>query len=414
MSDLFGFPSAEIHFRADGGVDGDDAAARALAADPGVTDLLVLTHGWNNDLGGARDLFAQLARSLREVVDGGHGLPAGRALAILGVVWPSRQFALPDQMRGVAAADPSVTEADLLDGLDGLRAAFPRQGPRLDAAAACVPRLTADADARREFVDLVRGLLTPDALDGAEGPAELFTLPGDVVLEQLSAPEPLADAGLGGLLGGILGGGLNLLNYSTFYAMKERSAVVGEAGLAPLLTAIARPGLRLHVAGHSFGARLVSAATKALPHGATVASMALLQGAFSHYGFAADWDLDAPGAQAGMFRSDVAEQRVTGPVLITHTANDLAVGIAYAVASRLANQIDTGIGGPDDRYGGLGRNGALRCDEAVAGTLLGVGGVYPWQPHRPHNLLADAFVADHSDVKGHEVAYALLSAAAAT
>lgn len=417
MTDLSGFPSAEIHFRADGGVDGDDAAARALAADPGVTDLLVLAHGWNNDIGGARDLFAQLARSLREVVDGGHGLPAGRRLAILGVVWPSRQFALPDQMRGVAAAGPSVTEADLLAALDGLRAVFPRKGPRLDAAATLVPRLTTKVDARREFVELVRGLLTPDALDGAEGPDALFTLPGEVVLEQLSAPDepgPFADAGLGGLLGGILGGGLNLLNYTTFYAMKERSAVVGSAGLAPLLIAIARPGLRLHLAGHSFGARLVSAATKALPHGATVASMALLQGAFSHYGFAADWDVDAPGTQAGLFRSDIAEQRVTGPVLITHTANDLAVGIAYAVASRLANQIDTGIGGPDDRYGGMGRNGALRCDEAVPGTLLGVGGVYPWQPHRPHNLLADAFVADHSDVKGHEVAYALLSAAAAT
>jgi len=417
MADLFGFPSAEIHFRADGGVDGDAAAARALAADPGVTDLLVLTHGWNNDIGGARDLFAQLARSLRDVVDGGHGLPPGRRLAILGVVWPSRQFALPDQMRGVAAADPSVTQADLLDGLDGLRAVFPQEGPRLDAAAALVPHLTAEVEARREFVELVRGLLTPDAADGAEGSDALFTLPGDVVLEQLSVPDapgPFADAGIGGLLGGILGGGLNLLNYTTFYAMKERSAVVGAAGLAPLLTAIRRPGLRLHLAGHSFGARLVSAATKALPAGSTVASMALLQGAFSHYGFAADWDLDAPGAQPGLFRSDVADQRVTGPVLITHTANDLAVGIAYAVASRLANQIDTGIGGPDDRYGGLGRNGALRCDEAVAGTLLGVGGSYPWQPHRPHNLLADAFVADHSDVKGHEVAYALLSAAAAT
>ena len=45
-----------------------------------------------------------------------------------------------------------------------------------------------------------------------------------------------------------------------------------------------------------------------------------------------------------------------------------------------------------------------------------MGAAYPWQPHRPHNLPADAFVADHSDVKGREVAvaYALLSAAATT
>jgi hypothetical protein len=145
-----------------------------------------------------------------------------------------------------------------------------------------------------------------------------------------------------------------------------------------------------------------------------VASVALLQGAFSHFGFSADWDPVEPGPQAGFFRADVAEPKVTGPVLVTHTANDVAVGIAYAVASRLANQVAAGVGGPDDRYGGIGCNGAQRTDEAVPGTLLPVGGAYPWQPHRPHNLLADAFVASHTDVKGREVAYAVLSAAATT
>ncbi len=426
MADLFGFPNAEIQFRSDGSVDGSSnggvAAARALAADPTVTDLLVLTHGWNNDIAGARELFAQLARSLRGVTDDGHGLPPGRALGILGVIWPSRQFALPDQMAGLAAAvGPSVTPQDLLDALDGLRAVFPTEAPRLDMAAALVPHLTDKASARRAFVELVRGLLTPDGGDPAEGPPALFTLPGDVVLDRLAVPAPVGvpdgvghAAAVGGLLGGILGAGLNLLNYTTFYAMKERSAVVGTAGLAPLLTAIARPGLRLHLAGHSFGARLVSAAVKALPAGSAVASVALLQGAFSHFGFSADWDPVAPGPQAGFFRSDVAEPKVAGPVLVTHTANDVAVGIAYAVASRLANQVAAGIGGPDDRYGGIGRNGAQRTDEAVPGTLLAVGGAYPWRPHRPHNLLADAFVANHSDVKGPEVAYAVLSAAAAT
>lgn len=422
MADLSGFPSAEIQFRADGSVDGSDSAARALAANPTVTDLLVLTHGWNNDVAGARDLFTQLARSLRAVTDDGHGLAPGRTLGILGVIWPSRQFALPEQMAGVAAAAGSpITQQDLLDAIDGLRAVFPDEQATLDKAAALVPHLTDKASARRAFVELVRGLLAPDAGDPAEGPAALFTLPGDVVLDRLAVPAPIGPPGgvghaaaVGGPLGGILGAGLNLLNYATFYAMKERSAVVGVAGLAPLLTAIARPGLRLHLAGHSFGARLVSAAVKALPAGVAVASVALLQGAFSHFGFAADWDPDTPGAQPGFFRPDLAEPRVTGPVLVTHTANDVAVGIAYAVASRLANQVAAGIGGPDDRYGGIGRNGAQRTAEAVPGTLVAVGGAYAWQPRRPHNLLADAFVANHSDVKGREVAYAVLSAAATT
>ena len=102
-------------------------------------------------------------------------------------------------------------------------------------------------------------------------------------------------------------------------------------------------------------------------------------------------------------------------MLITHTANDLAVGIAYAVASRLANQIDTpGSAAPTTATAASGATARCGPTRPFAGALLPVGGAYPWQPHRPHNLLADAFVADHSDVKGREVAYALLSAAAAT
>ena len=238
------------------------------------------------------------------------------------------------------------------------------------------------------------------------------------MLEQLAVPGPIAPTvgrrASAGFLGGILGGGLNLLNYTTFYAMKERSAVVGAAGLAPLLSAIARPGLRLHLAGHSFGARLVSAATKALPAGTTVASMALLQGAFSHFGFAADWDLDTPGPQSGLFRSDVADQRVTGPVLITHTANDLAVGIAYAVASRLANQIDVVDRRPRRpfRRPRAQRRVAHRrgpAGHAAAGRRrLPVAAAPAAQPARRRVR------RDHSDVKGREVAYALLSAAATT
>jgi hypothetical protein len=46
--------------------------------------------------------------------------------------------------------------------------------------------------------------------------------------------------------------------------------------------------------------------------------------------------------------------------------------------------------------------------------LLPVGGAYAFQPRALHNLRADKFIADHSAVKGKEVAYAVLSAIART
>ena len=86
-------------------------------------------------------------------------------------------------MQGVAAVGPTVTQRDLFDAIDGLRAVFPGEDARLDRAAALVPDLVEDVSARQEFADLVRGLVTPAVGDGTECPDALFTLPGDVVLD---------------------------------------------------------------------------------------------------------------------------------------------------------------------------------------------------------------------------------------
>jgi pimeloyl-ACP methyl ester carboxylesterase len=167
--------------------------------------------------------------------------------------------------------------------------------------------------------------------------------------------------------------------------------------------------LRIHLVGHSFGGRLVSAAASKLPKD-TLASMTLLQAAFSHYGFAAEW---SPGL-AGGFRATISNGAVAGPIVITHTANDRAVGIAYAIASRIAGQNASAVGDANDTYGGIGRNGAQKTSEANFGQLLAVGGTYTWNAHVLHNLQADAFIKDHSDIKGEQVAYAILSAIATT
>jgi hypothetical protein len=98
---------------------------------------------------------------------------------------------------------------------------------------------------------------------------------------------------------------------------------------------------------------------------APVHALVLLQGAFSHYGLADDWN--GQGAD-GLFRA--VPNRIHGPVVVTRTKNDKVVGLAYAIASRLARQVAIDIGGPDDRYGGMGRNGALKTPEALGPSTL--------------------------------------------
>ncbi|MGW5718810.1 hypothetical protein ACWEVP_21750 [Amycolatopsis sp. NPDC003865] len=353
---LSGFPAAEVEFDRAGELAGDrGAAVRALAADPAVTDLVVLTHGWNDDPLVARLLYSALAGSLRAV----SGDLPGRRIAFACVLWPSRKLA----------------EAGLTERLDLLRELVPEHRLTIDAAADLVPALTARATARTAFAAALLSAAARGADDPEDASTQLFTLPGGTVMDRLGADA----AG-------------QLLDFLAYYELKARAGEVGVRGLAPLLAGLAGP--KVHLVGHSFGARLVTAAANERPAG-SLATLTLLQAAFSHHGF------------AGSFRRVVAEGVVTGPILVTHSAHDLEVGTAFAIASRIA-------GAAAGCYGAIGRSGAQRTAEAVAAELLPVSGTYRWRPGVPHNLLADRFVRGHTDVCGREIAHALWSAIAAS
>lgn len=449
MGEVKGFPYFEVEFDKQGRVHDDDevAALERFVVREEPTDLLVLSHGWNNDMAEARRLYERLLGHLRDHLDAGRvpGLE-GRTWGVFAVLWPSKKFADEDLIPSGAAAAPGVGEGDLDRALRELTGFFEGDDAdaRLERARQLVGRLDADPEARRAFVDELRPLFPddPDGETAAELPPETFELPGDEVLERLGTPpalpeptiddgggaavfdpdagpdggeglDPVEAASLGSLFDGVKAGARNFLNLLTYYTMKERARTVGQGGAYRTLRRLrgARPDLRLHLVGHSFGGRLVTAAA-AGPEGQEplpVASLTLLQAAFSHYGFSQDWN--GKGGD-GLFRPVLTTARVDGPMLVTHTRNDRAVGLAYPIASRLARQVASAIGGPDDVYGGIGRNGALKTPEASMGELLAVGGEYRFAPRKVFNLGADPFIANHGAVAVPETAYAILVAAA--
>lgn len=407
------FPYAEVEFETSGAIHTQDQRDAALAAvrAADATDVLLLSHGWNNDLNAARGLYERLTDSVAAVWD---RVPdaADRRLAVIGLLWPAKQWADEDLIAG-GGAGVGDEEAALHAAL-AARIEDPGVSARLQAL---VPRLDTSASARREFLDLLRAQLPPPPeTDEDPPPSTLVVGEADQVFDIANAPEadvvaPDAVGGAAGFsLGGFLRGARNLLNATTYYTMKDRAGKVGANGGAQLLDTLAAqaPQTHRHLAGHSFGARVVSAA---VAQQATAHSVTLLQGAFSHHGFAANYD---GAGHDGAFRHALTGPQLSGPLVVTHTANDRAVGLAYALASRLAGQQAAGIGGPDDRYGGIGRNGALLTPEAVspAGSLLGVGGEYQFAPGHVYNLKSDAFISGHGSVSGPQVAYALLSAVA--
>ena len=108
----------------------------------------------------------------------------------------------------------------------------------------------------------------------------------------------------------------------------------------------------------------------------------------------------------------LADSRVlSGPIIITHTKNDTAVGVAYPLASRIANQVAATLGDQNDPYGGMGRNGAQHTAEAIGhdAKLGAMGTRYSFAPGTVNNLSADDTIADHGDVRSEAVAYAILA-----
>lgn len=442
MLTLSEFPYFPIEFTKDGAVYQrlEVGALLAFLQKDATTDLLVLSHGWNNDMAEAKTLYDCLLKRLHSFA------PTNRKFAVLGVLWPSKKFADKAQIpSGAASKGSRTTDAALLAELKRLRGVFdtPEADSLLKQAEAQVPFLEDKQTARTKFAELVCGVLAGVAPSDTAGTEVIKPTPSADLLSKFGEPLPINSqlakptgsatggqlatigegangghaatglvADLGDFFGSIKDGAMNLLNYTTYYQMKERAGTVGSKGLHPVLAEIKKavPCLKLHLAGHSFGGRLVTAAVSSQAD-FQVETLMLMQAAFSHYGLAKDYDKKGGD---GFFRSLVATHRVKGPILITHSIRDFAVGRMYPLASRLAGQVAAAIGDANDKFGGIGRNGAQATPEATAGQLLPALTAYTFPLKDILNLNADTIIQSHSDICRDEVAYAIMQAVATT
>ncbi|WP_316738370.1 hypothetical protein [Pedobacter aquatilis] len=396
------------------------------------TDLLVLSHGWNNNDNEAKSLYNRLLRlSEKEIAS----RPAsGKKFLALGVIWPSKKFGDPDTSNsntagGAASTTSTSGNTELAKQANSLSdiAQTPATAKQLTEIAKLI---SANAKAPRlaeAFTDLFETFKNGDTKPKEnEEKFPDFTVPEIQAMLTDSGywDDGLPPADTGGsvslpppgygysmsLFSGIKDSMQNLLNLTTYYMMKDRSGLVGRKGLNPVLAKLikAYPTLKIHLVGHSFGARLVSSAIlgEEIANQIKVDSLSLLQAAFSHYAFAKEYKRSLDG----LFRPVVAKQLVKGAFIITHSRKDKAVGIAYAVASRLARQIASGIGGKNDPYGGLGGNGAQVTPEVEQLKLNAANKPYSFKPGKVYNLESDEFIFGHSEISVAEVSNALVSA----
>lgn len=404
-------PYWDLTFDATG--DPDPGQRDILLAHAGErTDLVLFAHGWNNDLSTASALFDRFYALFPALLAGMPGVRLGYA----GVHWPSMRFS--DEPVADFPHMAIIPVAGARQDLDALKRVLPGHDAAADRIMDLLDQRPDDPAALDEFAGLVRMLTGsssprvaslaqdvdgPGALPAlvTDDPATVCATLGDAVAEATGE-----EALLGELGKKVWSGARELLRQATYYAMKSRAGTVGRTGLGPLLGLLAEraPGTRVHLVGHSFGARLVSFALAGLPPAArNTASVTLLQGAFSHSAFSPG------GALQGM------QSRVNGPVVACHSSHDQALGVFYPLASRLSGDDRSLLG--DDRWGALGHDGFHGLPGTPAlplATALGA----PFPAQRCVSVDASAVVRTggppsgaHSDICHPELAHLTLRAA---
>lgn len=414
-----GLPYFEVRFGEDGALDtaaGGDGGLPAAVRTGDITDLFVLSHGWNNGVDSARNLYQAMFELLADQL-GTHRDTS----AAVGVLWPSLLFP-EDDPRATKAAPSSGTQLAA-----ALAPAFPGREEQLATMGELLDRRPQDADALTEFHRLARGLVTTAPQSGEDaGESALLTAPTARMLGHAAAMAPAPPAqtrGLDDLFSGLWSGAREVLRTLSYYEMKNRAGVVGQNGLGPLLATLSasdgrRP--RIHLIGHSFGGRLVAYALAGLPDGMTgsaspIKSLTLVQAAFSHFAFASalPFDRSRRGGLAGL------GNRVDGPLLATFTAADRAVGWWYPAASLLARQDSKDAADLVYRWGAMGHDGYQQDPPATAAVLAESGKPYDFAPGEFYALDSNAvikalqseFSGAHSDIRHPEVLWAVVSAA---
>jgi hypothetical protein len=387
----------ELDFNADGTLSSDGGLPAAIQAG-GIQDVFMLSHGWNDGVDSARSLYQQMFTLLAGMIPG----RLSTSIAV-GIIWPSLLFPEDDPATG----QPIPSTGQQLAA--ALAPAFPAQQQNVATLGQLLDQQPQDPAKLQQFHSLASGLVTSPPL-APEDAGQQASITGDTAAvfghaAAMSKTPTTSAQGIPNPFTSLWNGAKEVLRSMSYYEMKNRAGVIGRTGLGPMIgkLAAADPGIRVHLMGHSFGARLVAYSVSGLPPAATganspVKTLMLIQGAFSHFAFAdpiPDSAISGPGALAAFTGN------VNGPLLATFSAADRAVGWWYPAASMLAHQDAESVTDLTYQWGGMGHDGYQQSPAGLTVPLAAQGTGYGFQPGLFYLLDANAVIcADQSPVSG--------------
>src|SRR5262245_34869754 len=221
---IHGMPYYEVDFNSDGSLNtqngsGDGGLPAALAAG-GITDVFVLSHGWNNGVDSAHDLYQDMFGKLSDQI-GDHRTKS----AAVGVIWPSLLF--PDDDPATAPPVPS-TGAQIAAAL---KPAFPDQTQQLTKLGNLLDTRPQDSHALVDFHSTATQLVTtPPQGEEDSGEASLLSnAPGanvGKILGHAAAMAPASESdtqGVGNPFDALWNGARMVWRTLSYYEMKNRA-----------------------------------------------------------------------------------------------------------------------------------------------------------------------------------------------
>ncbi|MEK0180983.1 MAG: hypothetical protein EAZ98_06355 [Oscillatoriales cyanobacterium] len=402
----------------------------ALANEP-ITDVFLMSHGWMGDIPAARNQYNDWIGAMAKQTADLEKIKQVRSEfnpLLIGLHWPSKPWGNEDLTSSVSF--------DIND-----------EDPREQLVDEYASRI-ANTEAARQALHTI--------LNSASEDNTLDSLPPEVLsaYQVLNQEADLGTEGEGGAPGSDWEGFdpeaiyeaskdepvsfstdsssvwdkvLDPLRVLSYWKMKERARQIGENSGFNLLKTLqekAAETVRFHLMGHSFGCIVVSSILSG-PKGKgilvrPVDSLALVQGAVSLWSYCSkiSYERDRPG----YFNTIIAQSKVAGPIVTTHSQFDYAVGRMYPLAGKTAFSSVDFAPGQLPKYGGIGSFGLGGDDLAAENTnMLPCDASYDFKPGKIYNLESSKFICNvelggptsgaHCDIAKPEVAHAVWSAA---
>ena len=431
LSDGTDVPYYIIPFDKQGRCEGPESRKHLIesAKTQGYTDVFFFSHGWNNDWAAATQRYEDFIEGYMEMRRK-HSLPvpAGYKPLLVGIFWPSTALVFKEDEVG-----PDIA-GDAGDNPEAMDAAVAEERQQVREVAEALPP---DADVERfyelsqkealdeeEALELAR-ILAPlyrtkaDELDGEPEPKAEEILE---VWQAAAAPPPdftdFGTAGGGGDDGPQAAGLMDVfrkldprgvIRLFTVWQMKDRAGVVGARGAGPLLRDLLQASpARVHLVGHSYGAKVVLSAVAAADLPRKVESILLLQPAVSHLCFADK----VPGTdRPGGYRRVL--DRVNKPVLSTFSAHDFPLTRVFHVAVRRAGdlgEVQIAADEPPSKYAALGGFGPRKAGEKLI-DILDRPQKYDLQGARVFGVKGTRTIAGHGDISNESTWWALYNLA---